>query len=80
MLEEPSLIDTEFTIKFGGGCGIDGANWMNKHHNVAKGLLEGRFQHHVLELEVYVQESHKKELEQWFLTLRDIKLAADVDV
>ena len=40
MLEEPSLIDTEFAIKFGGSRGIDRADWMNKCHNIAKGLLE----------------------------------------
>ena len=64
MLEEPSLINTKFAIKFGGGRGIDGADWMNKCHNIAKGLLEGRFQHRILELEAHVRESHKKELEQ----------------
>ena len=80
MLEEPSLIDTEFAIKYGGGRGIDGADRMNKRHDIAKKLLENRYKNCVLDLEVHARESHEKETQQWSLALSSIELATDVDM
>ena len=58
---------------------MDGAERINKRYEVAKRLLEGHHQHHMVELEVHARESHEKELKQWSLALDSIELAADVN-
>lgn len=79
MAEEPSLIDTEFAIKYGDGCGISGTERLNKRFDIAKQLLNDRHQDRLLDFEARARETHAKETQQWSLTLTDIELAPDVD-
>ena len=79
MAEEPSLVDTEFTIKYGDGRGIDGTERLNKRFDIAKRLLNDRYQDRILDLEARARETHEKEIQQWSLTLSNIELASDVD-
>jgi len=79
MLENPSIVDATFVSKFGDGCGMDGAERMNRCHDLAKNLLKDCYQDLVLDLEAHMQESHEKEIQQWSLTLNSIELASDVN-
>jgi len=79
MLENPSIVDAAFVSKFGDGRGMDGAERMNRRHDLAKNLLKDRYQDLVLDLEARARESHEKEIQQWSLTLNSIELAPDVD-
>ena len=79
MLEEPSLINIEFAIKFGGGRRIDGTEQLNKRYDVAKNLLHDRYAYRIPELERHIRESHEKEVQQWSLALSNIELAVDVN-
>ena len=79
MLEEPSLIDVEFIVRFGSASELSGAERINKRHELAKKLLEDHYQHRMVELEVHAREAQEKELKQWSLALDSIGLAADVD-
>ena len=80
MLEEPSIVDTEFAIMYKDSRGLDGTERMNKRYEIAKKLLNSRYQSRIVSLEVNARESHKKELQQWSLSLDGIELAPDVDV
>ena len=79
MLEEPSIVETEFTIKYKDGRGLDGTERMNKRYDIAKQLLYNRYKHRIVNLEANARDSHKRELEQWSLTLDSIELAPDVN-
>lgn len=79
MLEEPTLVDIKFEIRFGNGRGLDVTERMNRRHEVAKKLLNERYQHRVLGLEANARETHEKEMRQWSLALSNIALAPDVN-
>lgn len=79
MHEEPRLVDTEFAILYKDGRGFDPTKRMNKRYEVAKRLLNDRYQHRIVTLEANARATHEKELQEWSLALSSIELASDVD-
>ena len=79
MHEEPILINTEFAVLFKDGRGLDPTERMNKRYDIAKRLLNERYQYRMVSLEANAREDHEKDLRQWSLALSEIELAPDVD-
>ena len=79
MHEEPNLVDTEFAILYKDGRGLDPTERMNKRYEIAKKLLNNRYQHRLVSLEANSRVAHEKELQEWSLALSSIELASDVD-
>lgn len=80
MLEEPTIVNTEFKIRFSDGRGLDGTQQMNRRYDIAKKLLVERYPHRNLSLEANSRADHDREMQQWSLTLSSIGIAPDVDV
>lgn len=80
MLENQTLVDTAFVSTHGEARGMDGAECMNKRHDIAKRILTGEHKSQIPALEGRAQEHHEREVNQWSLMLEDIELAADVNM
>ena len=79
MLENAALVNAAFISAHGEARGMDGAERMNRRHDLAKRILDREHKSQIPDLEKRAQEHHEQELGQWSMALEDIKLASDVN-
>lgn len=79
MLENTALVDAAFVSAHGEGRGMDGTEYMNRRHDLAKRMVHGEHKDQISALEKRAQDHHEQEVRQWALALDNIKQAPDVN-
>ena len=81
MADYPDVTNALFVSKYGEGKNIGGVQRMNfRSELVKKALASNQYSHLVKGLEIKAAELHKKELDQWNVSLEDVLEADDVSL